>query len=652
MEILGYPNNFQYSSSNQTVTTDQGFSSSQTFGWIKVADDASTVSTITIQNNSSNAAGLQAVRVNGRILVDQGIAGAPTTGNSVLTLAGDTDLAYFRVGDVVGGGVKWSSLWEETAGGASINNPELGFNGVLSDVGSGSSTTTIDLSSYGFANQVVEWYNNNGSKQGANLNDEADPTGTGNSAVGWYTLGTVPADGRCEITLNGYGTSSYIAALRIGGNILIDGTPVKVISTSEPGDTNHPSITVDGGDWSDSNYLQLSTTDKSTNITLNADKLSYTVAAQPGKWDSIKTSEPLPSGKWYWEFIANQPIGGSGMVQMVGIGTSSADIENYPGNDANGYSYYYDASKYNSGSGESYGDTWNAGDVIGIAFDTTTGTLNFYKNGVDQGVAWTGLTGTFYPMSGADNESVSNPQPTVLNFGPTFVHTPPAGFEGPLSSNNKVTCQSPLKAPIDWTIERINGTVLDVAHSSVDNSQVWVADDNQAGKEFVINGGKIVDEPLLTTDVELQSSQFATTPADIDGLKEIIWSLNDVEQSAGTLNPYKPTGLAVNTEYRVKVKHLAQNIGESEWSQTTTFFTGASRSLKEHYVRQIRELRIALAEAGEPKALSVEDESPRKRARNADGTYRGDDPSTPDVNEAWEGGEEPLAKGKRKGKKS
>ena len=30
----------------------------------------------------------------------------------------------------------------------------------------------------------------------------------------------------------------------------------------------------------------------------------------------------------------------------------------------------------------------------------------------------------------------------------------------------------------------------------------------------------------------------------------------------------------------------------------------------------------------------------RKRARNLDGTYRGDDKSTPDVNEAWENGDE------------
>ena len=32
----------------------------------------------------------------------------------------------------------------------------------------------------------------------------------------------MPSDGRCEITLNGNGTSSYIAALRIGGRLLVD----------------------------------------------------------------------------------------------------------------------------------------------------------------------------------------------------------------------------------------------------------------------------------------------------------------------------------------------------------------------------------------------------------------------------------------------
>jgi len=40
----------------------------------------------------------------------------------------------------------------------------------------------------------------------------------------------------------------------------------------------------------------------------------------------------------------------------------------------------------------------------------------------------------------------------------------------------------------------------------------------------------------------------------------------------------------------------------------------------------------AVFKAAKPKAKS------KKRARNDDGTLKGDDPSTPDVNEAWENG--------------
>lgn len=37
-----------------------------------------------------------------------------------------------------------------------------------------------------------------------------------------------------------------------------------------------------------------------------------------------------------------------------------------------------------------------------------------------------------------------------------------------------------------------------------------------------------------------------------------------------------------------------------------------------------------------------------ERARNADGTYKGDDPSTPDVNEAWKSGKKKVTTKTRK----
>lgn len=50
--------------------------------------------------------------------------------------------------------------------------------------------------------------------------------------------------------------------------------------------------------------------------------------------------------------------------------------------------------------------------------------------------------------------------------------------------------------------------------------------------------------------------------------------------------------------------------------------------------------------------LKVDSPSETKRARNSDGTLKGDDPTTPDVNEAWEGGEAPKPKKKVTRKKA
>lgn len=49
---------------------------------------------------------------------------------------------------------------------------------------------------------------------------------------------------------------------------------------------------------------------------------------------------------------------------------------------------------------------------------------------------------------------------------------------------------------------------------------------------------------------------------------------------------------------------------------------------------------------------NIEAEAEIKRARNDDGTLIGDDPETPDINEAWEGGKAPAKKKAAPKKKS
>ena len=161
--------------------------------------------------------------------------------------------------------------------------------------------------------------------------------------------------------------------------------------------------------------------------------------------------------------------------------------------------------------------------------------------------------------------------------------------------DTEVTCQSPLKAPTDWKVVGIEGNTLSLSHAEEDSSQVWVANDNQAGIDFYVTGPSIVDEPLLTADVELESSNFTTTPADSDTLKNIVWELNGVEQDAGTMNPYKPT-LNTGTTYTVRVKHQGNTLEDSPWSDQTTFTTGESRNLYEYQRAQIQTLMTRIAE--------------------------------------------------------
>lgn len=56
----------------------------------------------------------------------------------------------------------------------------------------------------------------------------------------------------------------------------------------------------------------------------------------------------------------------------------------------------------------------------------------------------------------------------------------------------------------------------------------------------------------------------------------------------------------------------------------------------------------AMVEAGMALELGA---SKPKRARNEKGQVQSDDPSTPDFNEAWEGGVAPKKKAKKKAKK-
>jgi hypothetical protein len=153
--------------------------------------------------------------------------------------------------------------------------------------------------------------------------------------------------------------------------------------------------------------------------TLSAGNLNHSVSS---------TSNPVAaatigvsSGKWYWEVDITSSL------NIIGIiGSSDTRSLLFVGGSATSYSYYSNTGvKYNNSSATSYGASFTTNDVMGVALDLTAGTLTFYKNGVSQGTAFSGLSGTFFPACGNDGVSSS----LSFNFGQRpFSYAPPTGF--------------------------------------------------------------------------------------------------------------------------------------------------------------------------------------------------------------------------------
>ena len=161
-----------------------------------------------------------------------------------------------------------------------------------------------------------------------------------------------------------------------------------------------------------------------------------------GAHRSAASSITLPtSGKWYWEVTACCNSGGSGSNEMIGVAdisinpqlpASGTEIGKRTGSD---YGYRSDGNKWSNNAGAAYGSTYTANDVIGIAWDSDSGTIAFYKNNVAQGTAYSSITqvaGKFAPASSNAESSGWD----IYNFGQRpFAHTPPTGFKSLSTAN-------------------------------------------------------------------------------------------------------------------------------------------------------------------------------------------------------------------------
>jgi len=145
--------------------------------------------------------------------------------------------------------------------------------------------------------------------------------------------------------------------------------------------------------------------------------------------NGVRSNFSKTSGKWYWEITIDV-----GTTHFIGIGTSDANLNGAVGSDEYGYAYHdLDGKAYNNSIPFTFGDTYEVGDIIGVAMDLNSNKLWFSKNGVwqDSGdpeagtyAAYDIANGTYYAMwSGYDGGEVT------ANFGNSaFAYDIPAQF--------------------------------------------------------------------------------------------------------------------------------------------------------------------------------------------------------------------------------
>lgn len=159
---------------------------------------------------------------------------------------------------------------------------------------------------------------------------------------------------------------------------------------------------------------------KGSGVTLSNGNLTAVI---PDYNNTVRATMSRNSGKWYWEIRCDSLSNAE-----IGIVNSTAGVGKTYDNINAMYYYSYNGNKWN-GTSSPYGTTYTTGDVISVLLDLDNGTIEFWKNGVSQGVAFTNVKslGDVYPAVTSGSSSAGGT--FTANFGANpFIYRIPNGY--------------------------------------------------------------------------------------------------------------------------------------------------------------------------------------------------------------------------------
>lgn len=266
-------------------------------------------------------------------------------------------------------------------------------------------------------------------------------TGTAQGGIGFNIAGTDYFIGFWADTMQTYtggGTSwnsgtSYLTGDRVAVDF-VDYWAINDNTNSQPPSVNWSRsyvpdvpVVITYATWNPAEITGTEITLSNGNLTAN---FSYTTES------SIKSTISKSSGKWYWEYAVNYNA-----VNYLSLGIGNSLMNHFAlvgGVDAFGWAYTSSSDlgqsyKVNNGIYTPYASLYVTGDVIGVALDMDTGTIKFYLNGVDKGIAFSGLTGNIFAASGHYGGVININGIVTANFGASaFAYSVPSGYNSGL----------------------------------------------------------------------------------------------------------------------------------------------------------------------------------------------------------------------------
>jgi hypothetical protein len=191
-------------------------------------------------------------------------------------------------------------------------------------------------------------------------------------------------------------------------------------------------------------------------------------------WQTALSTIAVSSGKWFAELtLTTHSVTNAGIHFGIAATSYSPAAGNYLGNTSTSYAYRSvvgeaTGSKVNSNSFTSYGAVSTQGDVVGLALDLDAGTLTFYKNGVSQGQAFSGISGTFVIALSVYNAAGS------INFGQRPFAFPVSGFKALCDQNLPAPTIAKPSTVMDVKLYTGNGSTQTISGLGFSPDLVWV----------------------------------------------------------------------------------------------------------------------------------------------------------------------------------